>query len=266
MAFMECHFHADTLGMACSMNVILPQKTRTQIGLTDKTETGKRPPVLYLLHGLSDDHSAWMRRTAIERYAAPLGLAVVMPCVHRSFYANMINGYRYWDFVSDELPSVIQSMFNVSTRREDTFVAGLSMGGYGAFKLGLRKPDSFAAACSLSGALDIVGRSTRPEADCFPEDMRLVFGDINGLKKAENDLLAQASKLAKSSSHTPFLYQWCGTEDFLYQDNLNFRRHAQSVGLDMLYEEDPGDHQWSFWDEKVCRFLDLLVEKELLDG
>lgn len=264
MAFMECHFHSDTLGMACSMNVIMPQQSQTQIGMTEEVKVERDTPVLYLLHGLSDDHSIWMRRTSVERYVAPLGLAVVMPCVHRSFYANMANGYRYWDFISEELPSIVQSMFNVSTRREDTFVAGLSMGGYGAFKLGLSKPETFAAACSLSGAVDMIERSKQFETDCFPEDMRLVFGEKNALREPDNDLLVKASKLADSPGPKPFFYQWCGTEDFLYKDNTSFRDHARSVGLAVHYEEGPGDHQWSYWDEQLRRFLDLLVDKKML--
>lgn len=264
MAFMECHFHSDALGMACSMNVIMPEKCQTQIGMSSRITATQGAPVLYLLHGLSDDHSIWMRRTSVERYAAPLGLAVIMPCVHRSFYANMANGYRYWDFVSDELPAIARSMFKLSSRREDTFVAGLSMGGYGAFKLALSLPNTFAAAGSLSGALDIVGRSNRSDANSFPEDMRLVFGDMGTLRKPENDLLKQASNLAASPAPKPFLYQWCGTEDFLYKDNLSFYHHAQTIGLDVHYEEGPGDHRWLYWDTQLRRFLDLIVEKKLL--
>jgi S-formylglutathione hydrolase FrmB len=96
--------------------------------------------VLYLLHGLSDDDTAWLRRTSIERYVSELGLAVVMPQVHRSFYSDELHGLRYWTFLSDELPQLVDSFFHVSTRREDTFVAGLSMGGYGALKWALRQP------------------------------------------------------------------------------------------------------------------------------
>ena len=109
------------------------------------------PPLLYLLHGLSDDHTAWHRYTAIGRYAETAGLAVVMPAVHRSFYANEAHGHRYWDFVSEELPAVVHEFLRVTDRPEETFVAGLSMGGYGALKLALTHPERYAAAASLSG-------------------------------------------------------------------------------------------------------------------
>ncbi len=145
MALIQCDFFSETLQLSTSMNVILPQPARA------------RYPVLYLLHGLSDDHTTWLRRTSIERYVDPLGLAVVMPAVHRSFYSDMAHGNRYWTFVSRELPALARGFFPISSSRADTFVAGLSMGGYGAFKLALSFPQRFAAAASLSGALDQAG-------------------------------------------------------------------------------------------------------------
>src|SRR6476619_7886720 len=130
------------------MTVILPQSTAGQIGMTGSESTGETP-VLYLLHGLSDDDTIWLRRTSIERYVAALGLAVVMPQVHRSFYTDEAYGNRYWTYLSEELPEIVHGFFRLSRRREDTFVAGLSMGGYGALKWALRDPGRFAAAASL---------------------------------------------------------------------------------------------------------------------
>src|SRR3954451_16849323 len=133
MALLRCDFFSDVLGLSTSMTVILPQSTSAQIGMSGSAGSGA-PPVLYLLHGLSDDDTTWLRRTSIVRYVAPLGLAVVMPQVHPSFYTDQAHGGRYWTFLSEELPAVVSSLFRITDRREDTFVAGLSMGGYGAFK------------------------------------------------------------------------------------------------------------------------------------
>jgi S-formylglutathione hydrolase FrmB len=154
MAHLRCDFFSDALGLSTSMTVILPQPTKNQIGMAGKASE-EPPPVLYLLHGLSDDDTIWLRRTSIERYVAELGWAVVMPQVHRSFYSDEVYGGRFWTFVSEELPEIVSRFFRVSTARADTFVAGLSMGGYGAMKLALRQPDRFAAAASLSGVLDL---------------------------------------------------------------------------------------------------------------
>ena len=104
----------------------------------------------------------------------------------------------------------------------------------------------------------MAGSKRHRDGNNFPEDMRLVFGSEEKMKSEENDLLACTSKLTRSSQEKPFFYQWCGTEDFLYADNIAFRDHARKEGLDLLYEEGPGDHQWSHWDEKINRFLTLL--------
>src|SRR3954452_14761670 len=139
------------------MTVLLPQAVEAQIGVSSTTGTGGEPPVLYLLHGLSDDHTAWLRNTSIDRYAAARGLAVVMPQVQRSFYADEVHGGRYWTFLSEELPEVVGSFFRVSTRREDTFAPGLSMAGCGSLKWSRGGPHRSAGPPSLSGALEVVG-------------------------------------------------------------------------------------------------------------
>ena len=124
MAFLTCDFFSEVLEVGTSISVVLPQPTEDQIGVARRTSSGP-PPVLYLLHGLTDDHTAWHRYTSIGRYAEAAGLAVVMPAVHHSFYADEVHGHRYFTFVADELPSVVASFFRVSGRPEDTFVAGL---------------------------------------------------------------------------------------------------------------------------------------------
>lgn len=259
MALIDCKFFSETLGMCSSLRVILPEKTQLGLaspGLTPAPATGRGftgHRTLWLLHGMSDDESMWTRSTNIERYAAALGLAVVMPNVHRSFYANMRHGYRYWDFVSQELLSKARSFFPLSREREDNFVAGLSMGGYGAFKLALRMPETFAAAASLSGVADVTelrsGRSL---------DYQLIFGDDGPAPGSEHDLFQLSSVLARSSQARPRLYQCCGTEDFLLLQNRKLRAHLQPLGFDYVYEEGPGDHDWAYWDKMIARTLEWL--------
>ena len=138
MPLIHCNFFSHALGMCVSMDVILPL-SKWQSGAQADTAPC---PTLYLLHGYSDDHTIWQRRTSIERYVDPLNLAVVMPTVHLSFYTDMAVGLPYWTFLSEEVPYAARSMFNLSAAREDNFAAGLSMGGYGAFKLALARPDA----------------------------------------------------------------------------------------------------------------------------
>lgn len=254
MALFQCSFFSESLRITSSMNVILPQAAKGQIGMGGST-TEEPPAVLYLLHGLSDDHSTWLRRTSIERYVASLPLAVVMPAVNRSFYTDMARGGAYWTFISEELPQIVQSFFNVSNDWKKTFVAGLSMGGYGAFKLALTHPDRYAAAASLSGCLDINAIA----ANCKATDQteyEAIFGPLDQLPGSENDLLALANKFPRSGK-TQF-YQCCGTADFLYPENLTFRDHAKH--LDLTYEEHAGEtHEWGYWDRQIQRVLDWMT-------
>ncbi len=255
MAFLTCHFFAESLGMCTSMNVLLPEPAGGQIGMGG-AKTDRPPPVLYLLHGLSDDHTIWMRRTSIERYCAELGLAVVMPNVHRSFYRDMAYGYPYWTFLHEELPRRVASFFCVSDRREDTFVAGLSMGGYGAFRWALNEPGRFAAAASLSGALDI--RTRLHESDSA-DDLESIswFGDPPALQDGD-DLFEQVEQRAAAGEALPALYVACGTEDFLYDENTRFKECLEAHDVPFVWDTGDGAHDWAYWDDAIQRVLKWL--------
>lgn len=258
MAFVECGFFAETLGVSTRMNVLLPEADAAgRIGLGG-AQRRERYPVLYLLHGWSDDESIWSRRTSIERYAATHGIVVVMPRVELSYYQNMATGMRFWDFLSEELPRHVQHWFPVSDRREDTFAAGLSMGGYGAFRLALAHPERYAAAASLSGALDIREAASsilRPGRDA---QMQAIFGQESELLTDEVDLFALS---LRPTATQPRLWQCCGTEDFLYASNLRFRDHAKNNGLNLTYSEGPGEHSWDYWDAQIQHALAWLLIK-----
>ena len=246
MAHLRCDFFSDVLQLGTSMTVLLPQHTTTQIGLG--TAAGDRPPpVLYLLHGLSDDDTTWLRHTSIERYVAPLGLAVVMPQVHRSFYADEVHGGRYWTFLTEELPQLVDSFFRVSTGSSDTFVAGLSMGGYGALKWALREPGRFAAAASLSGALDLAGLQERHRGT-DPATLARIFGNRN-VAGSNDDLLTLVRDADPST--LPALYVCCGTEDQLISDNEVFRDVCAAANIPVTVEFGPGAHEWSYWDAHI---------------
>jgi putative tributyrin esterase len=259
MALIHCNFYSHVLDLCMSMDVILPQPVPEELGKV--VEKRIRYPVLYLLHGISDDHTIWQRRTSIERYVDPLKLAVVMPTVHRGFYVDMARGPRYGTFVGEELPSIVQAMFPISDKREENFVAGLSMGGYGAFRLAMTYPQRFAAAASLSGAVNIAMIAPRGWNKQWKAEMHLIFGDLKKLPGSANDLFYLAEQLSHQKQQ-PRLYQWCGTEDFLYQGNLDFRDYAMKLGLDLTYKEDSGEHVWSAWDQQIQRVLEWLPLKK----
>ncbi|GAA4252062.1 alpha/beta hydrolase [Dactylosporangium darangshiense] len=246
MARIRCDFFSEALGFGTSMTVLLPQAAAGQIGVSGR-DGGGDFPVLYLLHGLSDDDTIWTRYTAIERYAAQLGLAVVMPQVHRSFYADEVWGRPYWTFIAEELPRVARGFFRLTDDPARTFVAGLSMGGYGAFKLALRHPERFGAAASLSGVLDIASRV----ADIHrPEDPRMwqrIFDDPAALAGTGDDLLY----LLGQAEAVPPLYVACGTEDPLYSSGVRFAEECGARGIPVTTDFSPGEHEWGYWDARI---------------
>jgi putative tributyrin esterase len=249
VAFLTCDFFSDALQVGTSMSVVLPQRTEAQIGVAGGAVEGE-PPVLYLLHGLSDDHTAWHRYTAIGRYAEAAGLAVVMPAVHRSFYSDERHGHRYWEFVSEELPTVVRAFFRVTHDPSRTFVAGLSMGGYGAVRLALSHPDRYGAAASMSGGLDI----TRAMADPARAELsRRIFDDEVA---PDEDLFA----LLERTPSLPPLHLSCGTDDPLLDYTTGFADAARAAGHDVTVDLRPGGHEWKLWDalvEDVIAWLPL---------
>jgi putative tributyrin esterase len=256
MAHLRCDFFSDALGLSTSMTVILPQPTRNQIGLAGQA-SDQPPPVLYLLHGLSDDDTTWLRRTSIERYVAELGWAVIMPQVHRSFYADGVYGGRYWTFVSEELPGIVSRFFRVSTARADTFVAGLSMGGYGAMKLALRQPERFAAAASLSGVLDLKTLvESRQDGGEDPAMFTRIFGPETRLTQ-DDDLLGLVRRADPKS--LPDLYVCCGTEDQLLPLNHSFVAACDEAGVPLTTSWTTGEHDWAYWDDEIVGVLDYFA-------
>lgn len=252
MALIRCDFFSETLQLGTSMTVILPQAGEGQVGTEGVARPGP-PPLLYLLHGLSDPDTAWLRYTSIERYAGELGLAVVMPQVHRSFYTDLPGEHgRYWTFLSQELPSVVEDFFRVSTRREDTFVAGLSMGGFGALKWAMAQPERFAAVASLSGALDLPALVAQGERDPL---FRTVLGDRSVLE-AGGDLFAAASALTPATA--PRFYIACGTGDALVPGSRKMARHLSGLGMDVTSSFGRGEHVWSYWDTRIQDVLGWL--------
>ena len=256
MALLHVDCYSQVLSMEMQMDVILPEATRGQIGMEGRSG-GEKWKTLYLLHGMSDDHSIWQRRTSIERYAADKGIAVVMPTTHLGWYTDMYRGPKYFTYITDELPKVCRQMFpNMSDKREDTYAAGLSMGGYGALKCGLRAPHVFSKVASLSGGLfDKSLIKDRSKDNSLWYD---IFGPADEFTGAFNDLYAAATEM-KSSAIRPDVYIWCGTEDFLYKYNVKMRNHLKKLKYNLVYEESPGDHQWKYWDEKIQTVLDWLI-------
>jgi putative tributyrin esterase len=257
MALIQCSFFSEALELSTHMTVLLPQPAAAQVGISGP-DTAAEPPVLYLLHGLTDDDTAWTRYTSIERYAAARGLAVVMPQVHRSFYADETYGMKFWTYLSDELPRVVRGFFRVSPKPAETFVAGLSMGGYGAMKWALRQPERFAAAASFSGALDL---AYIQEYDLRPHIRALTARVFAGRTVPHSDedlfhLIRTADR-----SRLPALTVRCGTEDVLMAQNERFVATCRQRGVPVDAAFGPGAHEWGYWDEQIEAWIASLELK-----
>jgi putative tributyrin esterase len=251
MALIQCSFFSEALELGTHLTVLLPQPAAAQVGVAG-TSGAAAPPVLYLLHGLTDDDTAWTRYTSIERYASARGLAVVMPQVHRSFYADETYGMKFWTFLSEELPRVVHRFFRVSDDPAETFVAGLSMGGYGAMKWALRQPARFAAAASFSGALDL---AYIQEYDLRPH-IRALAGRVfagRTVQHSDEDLF----HLVRMSDPAtlPKLTVRCGTGDALMAQNERFVAACAQHGVPVDAEFGPGAHEWGYWDVQVDAWI-----------
>lgn len=264
MAFIQIGFFSETLGMAVHCGVILPQTATRQVGM-ESAERGGRHPVLWLLHGASDDHTIWQRRTSIERYAAQLGLAVVMPAVQLSSYANMAHGGRYYDYVTKELPAKMRLFFPLSDAREDNFIAGLSMGGAGCLKIGLANPDKYAAIGAFSaGAPGLRPDRPRPGS----EKRRKMLYDGRDITGTEEDVACSVKKILEQGLPAPRIFHSVGTEDFTLEGcraTRDFFRGIPGDPFGYTYEEHPGAHTWEYWDTHIQDFLKFLQLRPVKD-
>lgn len=236
MAFLNVQYHSELLIKACSMQIILP-------------EGAKEPyPVMYLLHGLSDDHTIWHRRTRIEWYVREMPLAVVMPDGGRSFYCDAVDGPAHESHIIKDVIGFVDSHFDTQAERSGRVINGLSMGGYGALKLGLKFPDMFCSIVSHSGG---VAAGHNPFRDDLAAEMRLIYGE--NPTGGKDDLWAIAECIDRDK--LPAIRIDCGVDDFLLEDNRAFHKHLKNLNIPHEYEEFPGDHNWDFWDTHIQEAL-----------
>ena len=248
MAYFNGTIHSETLGMMTDIAVVIPDNGA-------RRDSNGDYPVLFLLHGLSDNHTAWSRRTMLDLYAEETGVAVVMPEVQRGFYQNMDYGLLYFDFIANELPVVCNKLFRTTLDPAATFVAGLSMGGYGALRCALTYPERYAAVGCSSSVTDLSRFSKDNPCSLSEAEKVSLFGD-NG-PTADEDVFSLAAKLDKPLP----IYQVCGNRDFLLEDNRRFHEHLTTLGVDHVYEEWDGAHEWRFWNAAIEKFLHFFAQK-----
>lgn len=251
MALIHCNFFSFVLEVETTMCVAYPEFVEEPIG------------VLYLLHGLNENDTFWSREAAIDRYSREHNIIIIMPDAGKSYYTNMIGGEKYLDFIGEELPKVVKKFFKITDDPRKTFVAGFSMGGYGAFKTGLTYPEKFAGMASLSGVLEIE-KSGRVGTKLFED----IFGKGNPLVGTEHDLKYLLSELDRKNVKIPEMLQGCGADDIQQIGcNRSFAEFCKSIkGLRYEYFESPGYHDYSFripGIERVISWIDKKLKEEL---
>ncbi|HBC90167.1 MAG TPA: esterase family protein [Lactococcus sp.] len=254
MAIINVEYYSETLGMNRKFNVIYPESSKTG------KEVNSDIPVLYLLHGMSGNEDSWLIRTGIDRLIRHTQLALVMPSTDLGFYTNTSYGMKYFDAIAKELPQVLHNFFpNLSTKREKNFIAGLSMGGYGAFKLALAT-NNFSYAASLSGALDLSDlKEQSAENQAYWTGL---FGNLDQFNESENSILYLAEHHVGPQ---PKLYSWCGEQDYLVAGNDRASAVLEDNGFDLIYKKSPGTHEWYYWSkqiEEVLKWLPIEYKQE----
>ena len=234
MAVCTLQFHGEAIKKASSMNVILP----------DQPAFVGPYPVLYLLHGQSDDHTIWCRRTSLERYVRDLPLVVVMPDGGRGYYTDAIEGMAYERHILEDVIGFVERTFRVRTDRRGRAIGGLSMGGYGAMKLALKHPDLFGSVVAHSGVFSME-RIVGPTSKSLVEYRRIFGPNPFG---GREDIFALAQKIGAKAPEIRFD---CGTEDGLIEGNRALHAHLERLDIAHEYAEYPGAHTWAYWDEHI---------------
>lgn len=241
MALITLRYESACLGKNVAVNIIRPE--------------GVCKGVLYLLHGLSDDESIYLRRSSIERYAGAAGLTVIMPDGDRYFYTDTPGCGKYFTFITKELPALMKSTFvDFPTEREMTHIGGISMGGYGSLKAALRCPDQYASVLCLSGAFDVCGMT---DASFLGGSgwWQSIWGDVTAVRGSDEDVFALAEKRKADGSVLPRITMWCGESDFILEQSRRMQAHLHTLGYDITYTESPGAHCWDSWDDILRKLV-----------
>ena len=247
MAQMHCNFFSYSLGYPVDIEVTLPSFTSCNLHLPHTHALPGKFPVLYLLHGHGNDYQAWLRYTSAERYAEEYRMAVVTFSCHNKAYQNAPLGENFYDFLNEELPEFVENYFPVSDKSEERYIAGLSMGGYGALLHGLTNPGKYRAIRAFSPGI--------PAENADP--------DLNRI--ARFNLFDVTCKALASGEKLPDLFMCIGDGDFLYERVTSYRKAFLDgwTASRCRYDDIPGyEHEFAFWDKELVEFLEWIRRED----
>jgi S-formylglutathione hydrolase FrmB len=259
MAIIELTVNSSALGLSTGVTVCFPENngSDTRRGLPCRYKPGIKYQALWLLTGGGGDSSEWARHTNIERYSAEKNLIVITPATFLSLYTDMYYGEKYFTYITEELPRIMRWMLPISEKREDNFVAGFSMGGYGAYKWAMANPEAFAAVGSFGGAMDIVSvvKASHLRDGVLDRDFQLAFGTIQNLEGSINDDIYMAGKQAEANAGMPRFFMSVGKDDFTYSRNIETREKLLALGFDVTWDTGEGTHSYEYCDGHIRTFL-----------
>lgn len=267
MALLKINFESQYLANNHQVYIILPDKPRD---LTPAAfyGSGKKYKALWLLHGTYGDQTDWVRKSNIELYAEEKNLAVIMPPALNSNYSNWDHtmlGFQMFDYLTQELMPLVYGWLPVSDRREDNFIAGLSMGGRGTCVYAFNHPELFAGAAILSAAPRDIEWDRKKNPDFFKRTQGSIDnrGGYEAYVASYENTWRVLDEAVQNDVDLPKLYFACGKDDMLYEGFKHFKNHAKKIGLEAKFEEIPGyKHEWRFWDltiEKALDYFDIKV-------
>lgn len=260
MINIRCEFQSLILATRVEVDVYLPNIVNMTGEVTDfRAHYTFRPfKTLYLLHGAWDSGRQWVENTSALRLAEEANLAVVIPSVGNSFYANTLYGVRYEDYFLEEMTGFVRGLFPLSDKREENFICGVSMGGYGALKTVLKNPGMFSRCAVMSSVVDVsysarIIRTLGVEADG-------TIGKWKALKGSPFDLRTMLEELKGNYEGLPPLLLIESTGDYLRETNVAFHELLEAENIPHVYKEYPGLHDWKFWDEHLAECIDFLAK------
>lgn len=261
MAFIQMNLLSKSLMRTVPVNVILPVDKMVFPGMPEREE--KPYKTLYLLHGIFGNHTDWVCGTRIQRYAEENDLVVVMPSGDNAFYVDQPAAHNFYgQFIGEELVELTRKMFPLSRKREDTFIGGLSMGGYGALRNGLKYNGTFGCIVCLSGALHVEEMAARTQDDGFFVESRsyaqACFGNLSKLLDSDMDPKWLVRQLKRTGEDIPRIYMACGSDDGLLEVNQDMAVFLRGQGAEVTFETGPGAHEWDFWDRYIHRAIGWL--------
>ena len=218
---------------------------------------------LFLLHGFTGTDTDWLYGGLAQEMAIQYNLNVFMPTTGNTFYIDKgYPGANWCEYVGSELPEYIAKTFRVKISGDNTLIGGLSMGGYGALHTALAYPEQFCACAALSSALIVheYAADAARASDVVPQQMMMdIFGDPKEIEASDKNPETQYMKLKEAGRRIPKIYFACGTEDDLIGHNRDFAAFLKAQNADYIFEEGPGMHNWTFWNQYLNRGLDQLL-------